>query len=58
MGRKNAAVKIDGKEVSSHTSKESCWIAVRGKVYDVTGMHGLAIHALSRGTRGTSADGV
>lgn len=37
MGQKNAGVKIDGKEVSSHTSKESCWIAVRGKVYDVTG---------------------
>lgn len=28
---------LDGKEVSRHNSRESCWIVVRGKVYDVTG---------------------
>ncbi|KAL1996007.1 hypothetical protein VTN49DRAFT_542 [Thermomyces lanuginosus] len=27
---------LDGQEVSKHNSRESCWIAVRGKVYDVT----------------------
>ena len=28
---------LDGQEVSKHNSRESCWISVRGKVYDVTG---------------------
>ncbi|KAL1980257.1 hypothetical protein VTN96DRAFT_4432 [Rasamsonia emersonii] len=27
---------LDGKEVAQHNSPESCWIVVRGKVYDVT----------------------
>ncbi|CRG82780.1 L-lactate dehydrogenase (cytochrome) [Talaromyces islandicus] len=36
MGQKNDGVLISGAEVSKHNSKESCWIAVRGKVYDVT----------------------
>lgn len=28
---------LNGKEVARHNSRESCWIVVRGKVYDVTG---------------------
>ncbi|TFK78350.1 cytochrome b5, partial [Polyporus arcularius HHB13444] len=27
---------ISGKEVAQHNSRESCWIIVHGKVYDVT----------------------
>lgn len=38
MGQKNHGITISGTEVSQHKSKESCWIAVRGKVYDVTGL--------------------
>ncbi|KAL2009403.1 hypothetical protein VTN00DRAFT_5210 [Thermoascus crustaceus] len=30
------AAMLDGKEVARHNSRESCWIAVLGKVYDVT----------------------
>jgi L-lactate dehydrogenase (cytochrome) len=28
--------KLIGKEVVQHNSKESCWVIVHGKVYDVT----------------------
>jgi hypothetical protein len=44
MGQKNEGVTISGTEVSQHKSKESCWIAVRGKVYDVTGLFNLLLH--------------
>ena len=29
--------KVEGTEVAKHNSRQSCWIAVHGKVYDVTG---------------------
>lgn len=35
---------LDGKEVARHNSRESCWIAVLGKVYDVTGELPLENH--------------
>lgn len=47
MGQKNDSVTIPGTEVSQHKSKESCWIAVRGKVYDVTGLSNLLLNAFS-----------
>jgi hypothetical protein len=28
--------KITGTELAKHNSRESCWIVVHGKVYDVT----------------------
>jgi L-lactate dehydrogenase (cytochrome) len=33
------AITLDGEEVARHNSRHSCWIAVRGKVYDVTGQY-------------------
>lgn len=32
----NAEKLISGQEVAKHNSRESCWIIVHGKVYDVT----------------------
>ncbi|KAF5015759.1 hypothetical protein F66182_12791, partial [Fusarium sp. NRRL 66182] len=36
MSKQNNAVQISGADVAKHNSKESCWIAVRDKVYDIT----------------------
>ncbi|RAO73819.1 uncharacterized protein BHQ10_009831 [Talaromyces amestolkiae] len=36
MTEKNKTVQISGADVAQHNSKDSCWIAVRGKVYDIT----------------------
>lgn len=37
MGQPNDCAQLSAAEVSQHNNKDSCWIAVRGKVYDVTG---------------------
>lgn len=39
MSEQNKSVQISGAEVAQHNTKESCWIAVRGKVYDITGQY-------------------
>lgn len=40
--------KLTGAAVAEHNSKDSCWVIVHGKAYDVTeflpGMPGIAIH--------------
>lgn len=30
------ASKLNGAEVAKHNSKDSCWVIVHGKAYDVT----------------------
>ncbi|KAK7036435.1 hypothetical protein VNI00_011632 [Paramarasmius palmivorus] len=40
-----AEKKLSGKEVAQHNSRESCWIIVHGKVYDVTDfLDGMKCH--------------
>lgn len=29
---------ISSKDVASHSGKNSCWVIIHGRVYDVTGM--------------------
>jgi L-lactate dehydrogenase (cytochrome) len=40
--------KISAEEVAKHNSRESCWVIVHGKAYDVTeflpGMQGRILH--------------
>ncbi|KAH8690588.1 putative oxidoreductase [Talaromyces proteolyticus] len=36
MSQKDDSVSISGSEVARHNTKDSCWLAVRGRVYDVT----------------------
>ena len=30
------AVKLTGEEVAKHNNKESCWVIIHGRAYDVT----------------------
>jgi L-lactate dehydrogenase (cytochrome) len=32
----NAKNKLSGEEIAKHNSKESCWVVIHGKAYDVT----------------------
>ena len=34
--RPSQATKLNGEEVGKHRSKESCWVIVHGRAYDVT----------------------
>lgn len=36
MVQKQAGVTLTGDEVARHNSKDSCWVIVHGKAYDVT----------------------
>lgn len=42
-----AGSKLSGAEVANHNSKDSCWVIVHGKAYDVTEfLPGTFIHAI------------
>lgn len=34
-----SAMTITRADIAQHTSRESCWVAIHGTVYDVTGMN-------------------
>ena len=39
MNRENTntqAKKLSGEEIAKHNSRESCWVVLHGKAYDVT----------------------
>jgi L-lactate dehydrogenase (cytochrome) len=34
--KQTQSVKLTGEEIAKHNSRESCWVIVHGKAYDVT----------------------
>lgn len=36
MSEQQQSQKLTGQEIAKHNSRESCWVIIHGKAYDVT----------------------
>lgn len=45
--KQDQATKLTGEEIAKHNDRESCWVIVHGKAYDVTECMSNQIHCVA-----------